>query len=54
VEFKIVGRYILGIHGGFVFDPSTGDWKVEGTEISGGPDDGLTGPWANLVFGLGT
>jgi len=54
VEFKIGGRYILGIHGGFVFDPSTGDWKVEGSAISGGPDDGLTGPWANLVFGLGT
>ncbi len=53
VEFKLGTHYILGVHGGYVYDPSPGDWKIEDTQISDGPDAGITGPWANIVFGLG-
>ena len=44
---------IIGIRGGYIFDPFTGDWKMEDADVSGGPDEGITGPFARIILGFG-
>lgn len=44
----------IGVRGGYLFAPYSGDWKTGSAEISAGPDIGLSGPTVQLVLGFST
>ena len=44
--------FTLGVRGGYMFQPHTGDWKTGGAEIANGPDVGLNGPTVQLLIGI--
>ncbi len=44
----------VGLRGGYTFDPFVGKWKIEDSEVSGGPDEGMTGPYVNILLGFGS
>lgn len=47
------GGPVVGIRAGWVLTPIEGDWAVEGREVLGGPDLGVTGPYVRLLLGFG-
>lgn len=47
------GGLLIGLRAGYIFAPIEGDWRFHETEISGGPDFGLTGPYIRLLIGGG-
>jgi hypothetical protein len=47
------GGFILGLRIGYVLAPIKGDWSMDGIDISGGPDIGITGPYIRLMIGGG-
>ena len=47
------GGFALGLRIGYVFAPIKGDWAMDGMDISGGPDLGITGPYIRLMIGGG-
>jgi hypothetical protein len=48
------GGPTLGVRGGWVLSPIHGDWSLDGREILGGPDLGITGPYVRLFIGFGS
>jgi len=52
VEYS-VNNLILGLRGGYIYDPYIGDWEIEEAEVSGGPDTGINGPYVRLMLGFG-
>jgi len=47
------GGPVLGLRVGYTFAPYVGNWSLEGTEINGGPENGLTGWHVHLLLGFG-
>ena len=47
------GGFMFGFKAGYTFSPSDNDWKMNGNEINGGPDFGITGPYIRLMVGGG-
>lgn len=45
--------WIFGIRTGYTLTPVQGDWHMEMTEVSGGPDLGITGPYLRIMIGGG-
>ncbi|RMF62494.1 MAG: hypothetical protein D6743_12075 [Calditrichaeota bacterium] len=44
---------VVGLRVGYVLAPVKGDWSLEGLDVGGGPDLGITGPYVRLLFGGG-
>ncbi|NLG15835.1 MAG: hypothetical protein GX556_00735 [Fibrobacter sp.] len=43
---------IVGVRAGYMFDPIRNtDWRREGTEVTGGPDVNLQGPYIQAILG---
>ena len=47
------GGFVFGLRVGYTLAPVKGDWDMDGTEISGGPEVGITGPYIRLMIGGG-
>lgn len=47
------GGIMIGLRAGYTFSPSDSDWEMNGNEINGGPDFGVTGPYVRLMIGGG-
>jgi len=47
------GGLVSGICIGYTFAPIKGSWEMDGIEISGGPEIGITGPYIRLMIGGG-
>ena len=47
------GGLVFGLRIGYTFTPAKGDWEMDGIDISGGPDVGITGPYVRLMVGGG-
>lgn len=47
------GGLVFGLRVGYTFTPIKGEWEMNGTEISGGPEVGITGPYVHLMIGGG-
>lgn len=45
--------FVLGLRAGYNFAPITGDWHLEASDVDGGPELRVTGPYARLIIGLG-
>jgi hypothetical protein len=45
--------FIFGLRTGYIFAPIKGNWEMDGVDISGGPDVGITGPYIRLMIGGG-
>jgi hypothetical protein len=41
----------LGVRGGYIFAPATGEWALEGTELASGPDLDLSGFYVRFNLG---
>lgn len=44
---------LVGFRFGYTTTPFKGDWQVNETEITGGPEIGITGPYIRLIIGGG-
>ena len=44
--------FTVGVRGGYVFSPFTGDWRTHAAEIQNGPERGLNGPVALITLGI--
>ncbi len=47
------GGLVFGLHIGYTFAPIKGNWEMDGIDISGGPEIGITGPYIRLMIGGG-
>lgn len=47
------GGFMFGLRAGYTFSPSESNWKMNGNEINGGPDFGITGPYVRVMVGGG-
>jgi hypothetical protein len=47
------GGPLVGLRAGWVLSPFTGQWELNGQDIAGGPELGLTGPYLRFMFGGG-
>lgn len=47
------GGWAVGLQLGYTFAPVKDDWEVDGIEVSGGPELGITGPYIRLLIGGG-
>jgi hypothetical protein len=47
------GGLVFGLRIGYTFAPIKGDWSMDGIDISGGPQVGITGPYIHLMIGGG-
>ncbi|MSR82913.1 MAG: hypothetical protein EXS58_08300 [Candidatus Latescibacteria bacterium] len=45
---------IFGLRLGYVLSPLTGAWKVDQTDVAGGPQASVAGPYVRLTVGLGS
>lgn len=45
---------VFGLRLGYVLSPLTGAWKMDQTEVAGGPQASVTGPYVRLTVGLGS
>lgn len=45
---------ILGLRLGYVLSPLTGAWKMDQTDVVGGPQASVAGPYVRLTVGLGS
>lgn len=50
---KREGGLVFGLRIGYTFALIKGSWKMDGIEISGGPEIGITGPYIRLMIGGG-
>ena len=44
--------FTVGVRGGYLFAPYSGEWKTGGGEITGGPDALIGGPTVQLLIGF--
>ena len=47
------GGVVVGVRAGYVFGPGQSNWGIGGTDVTGGPDLELTGPYVRVVIGGG-
>jgi hypothetical protein len=47
------GGMVIGVRGGYNYSPIETDWDLEGSDVAGGPDVALTGPFVRLSIGGG-
>lgn len=47
------GGLVFGLRIGYTFAPIKGGWEMDGIDISGGPEIGITGPYIRLMIGGG-
>lgn len=47
------GGVVVGVRAGYVFGPGQSNWGIGGTDVTGGPDLKLTGPYVRVVIGGG-
>ena len=47
------GGLMIGVRAGYTVAPIKGDWDLGGYEISGGPDNPITGPYIRFMVGGG-
>jgi hypothetical protein len=47
------GGVVLGVRAGYIFGPGQDNWKFNGTDLAGGPDLSLTGPYVRVIAGGG-
>jgi len=47
------GGLILGFQAGYMLAPFTHDWKMDSSDVSGGPEVGFNGPYVKFMFGGG-
>jgi hypothetical protein len=47
------GGPLLGLRVGWILAPVHGGWRLEGRDIAGGPDLGVTGPYVRVLLGGG-
>jgi hypothetical protein len=47
------GGFLLGVRAGWILAPIHGGWQLEGRDIAGGPDIGMTGPYVRILLGGG-
>lgn len=45
---------VFGLRVGYVLSPLTGAWKVDETDVAGGPQASPAGPYVRLTVGLGS
>ena len=45
------GGLLFGMRAGYIISPSNADWKMADTDVLGGPDIRLSGPYIHLIFG---
>ena len=48
-----VGGPVIGLRAGYLLTPIKGDWILQDTEILGGPNLGIKGPYVRLMLGGG-
>ncbi|MCD6594601.1 hypothetical protein J7L68_02890 [bacterium] len=48
-----LGNFLIGVRGGYTFDPFVGTWKIEDSKVSNGPETSLIGPYVNIMLGFG-
>jgi hypothetical protein len=48
------GGFIIGARAGFNYAPLESNWKLDRTDIAGGPDAGFTGPYVRVAIGGGS
>jgi hypothetical protein len=47
-----VGGFAIGVRGGYTFTPLQTEWHLdESSDVAGGPDAGLQGPYVRLMLG---
>ncbi|MCP4632521.1 MAG: hypothetical protein GY855_06305 [candidate division Zixibacteria bacterium] len=47
------GGLVFGCRAGYIYAPYTSEWRMEGKEVSGGPETGITGPYFRILIGGG-
>lgn len=47
------GGLVFGLRIGYTLTPIKGSWEMDGIDISGGPEIGITGPYIRLMIGGG-
>jgi len=47
------GGLVFGLRMGYTFTPIKGDWQMDGIDVSGGPEVGITGPYIRFMIGGG-
>jgi hypothetical protein len=47
------GGFQFGLSGGYIYSLPTGNWYTFNTDVAGGPDYSLAGPYARIKFGYG-
>ena len=47
------GGFLVGVQGGYTFFPLEAAWFADGSDVAGGPDVRLTGPWLRVTVGGG-
>ncbi len=47
------GGMIIGVQAGYTFPVAKGKWKIEETEVVGGPAIHFSGPFLTIIFGGG-
>jgi hypothetical protein len=45
---------LFGLRAGWVLSPIEGGWELEGRDIAGGPDLGVSGPYVRILLGGGS
>jgi hypothetical protein len=45
--------FIVGVRAGYNFAPLDADWRLDGSDVAGGPDSGFTGPYVRINIGGG-
>lgn len=50
---KEEGGLVFGLRVGYTFTPIKSEWEMDATDISGGPEIGITGPYIHLMIGGG-
>ena len=53
IDYSLGGNFLIGLRGGYTFDPFVGNWKIEDSKISDGPETSLIGPYINIMLGFG-
>jgi hypothetical protein len=48
------GFFSFGVRGGYLFVPYTTDWSMSGGKVADGPALGLSGPYVQMMLGLGS
>lgn len=46
-----VGGFFLGLRAGYLLSSFVSDWRLDGSELGGGPGGGVRGPYVRLTLG---